>query len=132
MNIWRQESQVFHEVGWRAPVSDLAAGQVIANVFIQAFTTAFMVIFMVLLLILRSWRNTFLVVWPLLLAGLLTAAMNVVLGNPFNFANIIALPLLVGMGVDSGIHIMHRINAGLEANEHLLQTSTARGGGSAL
>ena len=109
------------------PVSDLAAGQVIANVFIQAFTTAFMVIFMVLLLILRSWRNTFLVVWPLLLAGLLTAAMNVVLGNPFNFANIIALPLLMGMGVDSGIHIMHRINAGLEANEHLLQTSTARG-----
>ncbi|BCG63237.1 MAG: hypothetical protein methR_P0933 [Methyloprofundus sp.] len=109
------------------PVSDLAAGEVIAKVFIQAFTTAFIVIFVVLLLILKSLRNTLLVIWPLLLAGLLTAAMNVVLDNPFNFANIIALPLLMGMGVDSGIHIMHRINADLEASEHLLQTSTARG-----
>lgn len=68
-----------------------------------------------------------LVVWPLILAGLLTAATNVLLDNPFNFANIIALPLLMGMGVDSGIHIMHRLHAGLGPSEHLLQTSTARG-----
>ncbi|NOQ64708.1 MAG: MMPL family transporter [Methyloprofundus sp.] len=109
------------------PVSDLAAGQVIAEVFIQAFTTAFIVIFLVLLILLRSFLNTLLVIWPLLLAGLLTAAMNVLMDNPFNFANIIALPLLMGMGVDSGIHIMHRLYAGLNENEHLLQTSTARG-----
>jgi predicted RND superfamily exporter protein len=57
---------------------------------------------------------------------LLTAATNVLLQNPFNFANIIALPLLMGMGVDSGIHIMHRLHAGLGANEevHSLQRST--------
>ncbi len=108
------------------PVSDLAAGKVITEVFIQAFSTAIIVIFIVLLVILKSVRNTFLVIWPLLLAGLLTAAANVLLSNPFNFANIIALPLLMGMGVDSGIHIMHRLNAGL-GSEHLLQTSTARG-----
>jgi len=108
------------------PVSDLAAGKVITEVFIQAFSTAIIVIFIVLLVILKSLRNTFLVIWPLLLAGLLTAAANVLLSNPFNFANIIALPLLMGMGVDSGIHIMHRLNAGL-GSEHLLQTSTARG-----
>lgn len=109
------------------PVSDLAAGAVITEVFIQAFTTAIIVIFLVLLIILRSFRNTLLVIWPLLLAGLLTAAVNVLLSNPFNFANIIALPLLMGMGVDSGIHIMHRLYAGVKENEHLLQTSTARG-----
>jgi len=108
------------------PVSDLAAGKVITEVFIQAFSTAIIVIFIVLLFILKSLRNTFLVIWPLLLAGLLTVAMNVLLSNPFNFANIIALPLLMGMGVDSGIHIMHRLHAGL-GSEHLLQTSTARG-----
>ncbi len=109
------------------PVSDLAAGKVITEVFIQAFATAFIAIFLVLLIILRSFRNTLLVIWPLLLAGLLTAATNVILDNPFNFANIIALPLLMGMGVDSGIHIMHRLYAGLEPYEHLLKTSTARG-----
>jgi predicted RND superfamily exporter protein len=75
------------------PVSDLAAGDVIAEVFIQSFTTAILVIFLVLLIILKSFRNTLLVIWPLLLAGLLTAATNVLLQNPFNFANIIALPL---------------------------------------
>ncbi len=108
------------------PVSDLAAGKVITEVFIQAFSTAIIVIFIVLLFILKSLRNTFLVIWPLLLAGLLTVATNVLFSNPFNFANIIALPLLMGMGVDSGIHIMHRLHAGL-GSEHLLQTSTARG-----
>ncbi|NOQ15110.1 MAG: MMPL family transporter, partial [Methyloprofundus sp.] len=109
------------------PVSDLAAGEVITKVFIQAFSTAIIVIFLVLLILLRSLRNTLLVIWPLLLAGLLTVAANVLLQNPFNFANIIALPLLMGMGVDSGIHIMHRLYAGINENEHLLQTSTARG-----
>lgn len=109
------------------PVSDLAAGEVITRVFIQAFSTAIIVIFLVLLILLKSLRNTLLVIWPLLLAGLLTAAMNVLLDNPFNFANIIALPLLMGMGVDSGIHIMHRLYAGVKPGEHLLQTSTARG-----
>jgi hopanoid biosynthesis associated RND transporter like protein HpnN len=109
------------------PVSDLAAGAVISKVFVQAFSTAFIIIFIVLLLLLRNLRNSLLVMWPLLLAGLLTAAANVLLNNPFNFANIIALPLLMGMGVDSGIHIMHRLHSGLEKGEHLLQTSTARG-----
>lgn len=109
------------------PVSDLAAGDVIADVFIQSFTIAILVILLVLLIILKSLRNTLLVIWPLLLAGLLTAATNVLLQNPFNFANIIALPLLMGMGVDSGIHIMHRLHAGIKEGEHLLQTSTARG-----
>jgi len=109
------------------PVSDLAAGAVISKVFVQAFSTAFIIIFIVLLILLRSLRNSLLVMWPLLLAGLLTAAVNVLLNNPFNFANIIALPLLMGMGVDSGIHIMHRLHSGLGKDEHLLQTSTARG-----
>lgn len=109
------------------PVSDLAAGKVISKVFVQAFSTAFIIIFIVLLVLLRSLGNSLLVIWPLFLAGLLTAAANVLLNNPFNFANIIALPLLMGMGVDSGIHIMHRLNSGLSADEHLLQTSTARG-----
>jgi len=109
------------------PVSDLAAGKVITDVFIQAFSTAIAVIFLILLITLKSLRNALLVILPLLFAGLLTVATNVLLDNPFNFANIIALPLLMGMGVDSGIHIMHRLHTGLDENQHLLQTSTARG-----
>jgi predicted RND superfamily exporter protein len=60
-------------------------------------------------------------------ATILTGATNVILDNPFNFANIIALPLLMGMGVDSGIHIVHRLHSGLNDHDDLLQTGTARG-----
>ena len=121
------EVQVEDDTVTGLPVADLASGQAVVNAFIQAFTGALAIIFLILLLILRSFRNTFLVIWPLLLAGLLTAAINVLLDNPFNFANIIVMPLLMGMGVDSGIHIIHRLQSGLKQDEHLLQTSTAKG-----
>ena len=38
----------------------------------------------------------------------------VLVGQPFNFANVIELPLLLGIGVDSGIHMVHRARAGHE------------------
>lgn len=109
------------------PVADQASGSAVVNAFIQAFSGAIIAIFLLLLLILRSLKNTLLVIGPLLLAALLTAATNVLLDNPFNFANIIALPLLMGMGVDSGIHIMHRLRSGLSNQHQILQSSTARG-----
>ena len=108
-------------------VADQASGDAIVKAFIEAFSGALIAIVLLLLLILRNIKNTLLVILPLLLATLLTGASNVILSNPFNFANIIALPLLMGMGVDSGIHIMHRLNSNFNVNENLLQTSTARG-----
>ena len=109
------------------PVADQASGTAVVNAFIQAFSGAIIAIFILLLIILRNLRNSLLVIGPLLLAGLLTGATNVLLNNSFNFANIIALPLLMGMGVDSGIHIMHRLQSGLSCNKEILQSSTARG-----
>ncbi|MEO1898379.1 MAG: MMPL family transporter, partial [Methylococcales bacterium] len=108
-------------------VADQASGIAVVRAFIQAFTGAVIAIFLLLLLILRDLRSTLLVIGPLLLAALLTGATNVLLNNSFNFANIIALPLLMGMGVDSGIHIMHRLKSGLSCNQEILQSSTARG-----
>ena len=45
---------------------------------------------------------------------------------PFNFANIIVLPLLLGLGVDYGIHMVHRFHADLPADGVLLNTSTSK------
>lgn len=109
------------------PVIDSASGKAVAEAFIQAFISALLAIFFILLFILKSFRNTLLVLCPLLLATLLTGSVNVLLHNPFNFANSIAIPLLMGMGVDSGIHIMHRLHTCDGDNEKILQTSTARG-----
>jgi hypothetical protein len=56
----------------------------------------------------------------------LTVACSVVLGISFNFANIIILPLLLGMGIDSGIHMVHRVRGGALPDGNLLRTGTAR------
>jgi predicted RND superfamily exporter protein len=55
-----------------------------------------------------------------------TAAVSVFADVPFNFANIIVLPLILGIGVDSGIHLVHRHRTGLRGAENLLRTGTAR------
>lgn len=108
------------------PIINQAGGDAIVKAFIKAFSGAFITIVMLLLLMYRSIRKTLLVIMPLLLAALLTGATNVLLDNPFNFANIIALPLLLGMGIDSSILIMHRHHSSSE-DENLLQSSTTRG-----
>lgn len=108
------------------PVINLGASDAVVLAFIQAFSCAFVVITALLFLILRSFRDVAMVLSPLILAGLLTTAASVVFSLPFNFANIIALPLLLGIGVDSALHMLHRYKTALPANGNLLQTSTAR------
>jgi predicted RND superfamily exporter protein len=75
-------------------------------------------------LVLRDWKDTLLVLAPIALASLATAGLTVAVGMPFNYANIIALPLLVGIGVDNGIHVVHRMRA--DDVERLFDTSTMR------
>ncbi|MGR9072083.1 MAG: MMPL family transporter [Gammaproteobacteria bacterium] len=107
-------------------IADSESGKAVINAFIEAFSGALLAILVLLVAMLGSMKKTLLVIGPLLLAAVLTGAANVLLNNPFNFANIIALPLLMGMGVDSGIHIVHRLSSASD-EINLLQTSTARG-----
>jgi predicted RND superfamily exporter protein len=103
----------------------IASGDTVVKAFRQAVIYALVAITLLLLIYLRSLRETLYIMLPLLLAGVLTGAVTVVLGIQFNFANIIAVPLLLGLGVDNGVHIVHRAKT---KNQHkgLLQTSTAR------
>ncbi len=107
------------------PVFILRAGDAVVGAFEQAFLLAFIFICVILYAILRNITDTALVLFPLLLAGILTGAATVVFSIPFNFANIIALPLLLGIGVDNGIHMVNRARA-VKTDEHLLATSTTR------
>jgi len=109
------------------PVADLASGEAVVSAFQKAFSASFILILILLSSILKSIKKVLLVMGPLVLAGLLTCSVNVLLNIPFNFANIIALPLLLGIGVDSGIHIMHCLHNNLDDKQQLLQSSTARG-----
>ncbi|MDD2863268.1 MAG: MMPL family transporter [Methylococcales bacterium] len=109
------------------PIANEMGGVAVVKAFLQAFGGAFMAITLVLWAIYRSFKHMAIVIAPLMLAALLTGATNVLLDNPFNFANVIALPLLLGMGIDSSILIMHRLHFNLSENENLLHSSTTRG-----
>ncbi|MFQ5956129.1 MAG: MMPL family transporter, partial [Kiloniellales bacterium] len=88
------------------PVVILGAGDAVSRAMRQAVLTAFAAISLLLLLVLRSLVEALLVLLPLVLASLLTLATAVLLNLPFNFANIIVLPLLLSLGVASGIHLV--------------------------
>jgi len=109
------------------PVAYLESMNEAINAFQQAFGIAFVATTVLLLLILRNLKDTLLVLLPLLLASLFTAASTVLFDIPFNFANIIALPLLFGLGVDNGIHMVHRLHYLHSSGENLLSTSEAQG-----
>lgn len=109
------------------PVANEAGGDAVVNAFLQAFASAFFAISILLWITYHNFKHMALVIAPLLLAALLTGASNVLLNNPFNFANIIALPLLLGLGIDSSILIMHKLHFNKYHDENLLQSSTTRG-----
>ncbi|MBI2827334.1 MAG: MMPL family transporter [Planctomycetia bacterium] len=73
----------------------------------KAALYAFAVIATVLLFDFRSVRYTLLALLPLGIGVLQTFGVLGLLGIPLNPANMIALPLLLGIGVDEGVHIVH-------------------------
>ena len=108
------------------PVNNLEASDAVAAAFRQAFLYAFIAITIMLFILLNRKRDVFLVLIPLLCAALVTGAVSVLAGLPLTFANVIALPLLLGIGVDSGIHIVHRYRTDLPDGQSILGTSSAR------
>lgn len=104
----------------------VALGRAIISSFRQALLTAVFVIALVLLVLSRSAKYTLITLAPLAVGSVGTAAVSVFADIPLNFANVIVLPLILGMGVDSGIHLVHRHRAGLHGARDLLTTPTAR------
>ena len=108
-----------------SPVEIIESGDVVVSAIRNAAFIALAAIFVLLITVLRSLRDTMLVIAPLALAALLTVAASVALGISFNFANVIVLPLLAGLGVASGIHLVARAREP-EQTTALMQTSTPR------
>ncbi len=90
------------------PIIVTQAGGVVVGAFQEASWLALALITALLAVVLRRLRDILLVLAPLGLAVLLTAATAVLLGLSLNFANVIVLPLLLGLGVSGAIHVMMR------------------------
>ena len=105
------------------PVTIQEAGRLISRAFVDAGLVGVAAITILLCAVLRRLREVMMVLGPLLLAALLTLAVTVVIGMPLNYANIIALPLLLGIGVAFDIYFVMNWRAG---QIYHLQSSTAR------
>ncbi len=105
------------------PVSILKSGDTIVGAFIQAGLWALITISLLLWIVLRRFTDVLLTIVPLMVAGVVTLEICVLIGLPMNFANIIALPLLMGIGVAFKIYYVTAWRAG---KTHLLQSSLTR------
>jgi hopanoid biosynthesis associated RND transporter like protein HpnN len=106
-------------------------GEATARSFRQALLSAAIAISTLLFVLWRRPADVALVLAPLTLASILTCASMVVIDMSFNFANVLVLPLLFGIGVDSGIHLVHRARHDADqetegvAGGSLVESSTA-------
>jgi uncharacterized protein len=100
-----------------------ATSETIVNAFRAAAIIALVAITVILFLALRRVLDVGLVLAPLILSALLTLLVAVLLPLPLNFANIIALPLLLGVGVSFNIYFVMNWRAGRRA---VLGSATAR------
>jgi predicted RND superfamily exporter protein len=107
-----------------APVEMTEGGRAVIAAYRQAAATAVLAIVILLMVLLRRFATVVMVLAPLFLAAVLTVAATVVFELPFNVANVIVLPLLFGLGVASGLHIVLR--ARQAGPEGVLLTSTPR------
>ena len=105
------------------PISILKSGDTVVKAFIHAGIGALVVISLLLWLALRRVTDVLLTLVPLLVAGAVTLEICVLIGLPLNFANIVALPLLLGVGVAFKIYY---VTAWRSGRTNLLQTSLTR------
>lgn len=104
-------------------ISIIATANTILKSFQEAAIWAFLAITLILLLVLRSLRDSLLVLATLLLSALLTALFAKLAGMSINYANIIALPLLLGVGVSFNVYFVMNWRVGMR---NFLASPTAR------
>lgn len=104
-------------------ISTIATAGTIIKSFQQAAILAFVAISVILWLVLRSVRESLMVLVTLLLSALLTALFARLAGMSINYANIIALPLLLGVGVSFNVYFVMNWRAGMRV---FLASATAR------
>jgi hypothetical protein len=105
------------------PISVSASGDTVVEAFLQAGLYSLIAIILLLAVVLRRTRDVVLTMLPVLLSGLLTFATCAAFDLPLNFTNIIALPLLFGVGVAFNIYFVLAWRAG---ETGMLQSSLMR------
>ena len=83
-------------------------GQVVVDAFAQAIVTTLFIVVLLLFLYFRRLTPVLLVMMPIGLTMIYTLGIAQTMGLSLNMANILMIPLVIGLGVDTGIHLVHR------------------------
>lgn len=117
------KSIVPHATG--EPIMVFESLSVLRDAYLKAFIYAFIGIAAILLINFKSIRYALLGTVPLVAGLLLMIGGMHLIGVSFNSANIIVLPLILGVGIDSAIYIINRYRQG---NETPAQVTTRSAG----
>lgn len=90
------------------PAVEAGIGRIVVQTFEMAIAITVVCIFLLLWVTLGRIGDAVVAMVPITLAGLITTAFGVVAGIPFNMTNVIVIPLMFGLGVDSAIHVVVR------------------------
>src|SRR5262249_38212353 len=127
LNHFVQEVQTVDPQATGKPFTTLEGLGAMKNGFQWAALYALGAIVLVLLLDFRSVKYTLLALAPLAMGVLASLGVMGLLGVPLNPANMIAFPLILGVGVDNGVHVLHDYLGRRAGQPYTLNRTTGRG-----
>jgi len=81
----------------------------ITDGFYLAVAVGISLVLLILILDFRNLRDALLASVPLGLGVVWMLGLMRLFGLSFNFANLVAIPLIIGVGIDNGVHVLHRV-----------------------
>jgi hopanoid biosynthesis associated RND transporter like protein HpnN len=90
------------------PVQIYESSRLIQSAYVRAAWYSLPVIIIMLLMDFRSLADAICAIVPVALAFLAVFGLLAALGFTLNFANMMVLPVILGICVDAGVHVVHR------------------------
>ncbi|MBD3273913.1 MAG: MMPL family transporter, partial [Candidatus Marinimicrobia bacterium] len=109
-----------------APQIGIATLRVFAEDGRNAVLLTLITVFILLWIDFRRPRRALIAMLPLLLGGIWMVGLMQLTGMKFQFINFIAIPLIIGIGIDDGVHLMHRWLSEGRSNLHTVFASTGK------
>ena len=107
------------------PIQVYESTRLMRDGFLKAALYSLIAVFLLVLVDFRDLRFAFLALVPLLIGLLWALECMPLLGVSFNLANFFALPIVIGYGVDGGIHIIHRFRENRSTVDSVKTTGSA-------
>ncbi|MCH2184790.1 MMPL family transporter, partial [Myxococcota bacterium] len=107
------------------PVVEAGIGGLVVHTFQIAILLALCTVGVILFLALRTLVGVVLILFPIFLSALITISTSVLFDLPFNLTNVVVIPMIMGLGVDNGIHVYMRYREGHSVSS-LMDSSTPR------